>query len=139
MDTFSKKRKIHIYYFSNSPSFSLFLFLFPYTQKHHFNQFAICIKTLLFMNIINTKNCLCKHWYQLNLKQMFIHCIHSKHRRSPYSIKRVLLKWTVEGVQSPHIIPISLLTDPQYLPGDVSTLSWYMCPVIIEQQSVEVL
>ena len=53
----------------------------------------------------------------LSLEEKFIDSLNSKHRRSLYSMNKELLKRTLEGVQSPHIIPTGLLTDPQYLPG----------------------
>ena len=56
----------------------------------------------------------------LSLQQKIIDSLNSKHRRSLYIMKRELLKRTLEGDQSPRIIPTILLTDPQYLPGDVS-------------------
>ena len=55
-----------------------------------------------------------------SLQQKIINSLNSKPSRSLYSMKRELLKRTFEGVQSPHIIPTGLLTDPQYLPGYVS-------------------
>ena len=106
----------------------------PFQSIDHLN-----LKCYYFCISWTEKKCLSVQTLISNLKQMFIHCIHSKHRRFLYSTERVLFKWTLEGVQGPHIIPTGLLTDPQYLPGDVSTIFWYTCPVVIEQQSVEVL